>query len=331
MTIANPLSFVQHASPFSWESVWSELTSTQKRIRVLALSIFAVVTLFLTGYYYHQRKNRQSSIQVKEGSAESQKSACCGLTSALKKGFATIPFLDERTTKSHFDALKTFYSRSEEYRSQFKIKDEIEYGYSVLPEKKCYVIRNSQVPEEFKLLTTYAEQAHQKAMRILSAIEKEMGVAQGTITGMVSEAPLPRAGKAPSVLRLFSYDPSTSDGLATDQHEDLGLLTIILKTEVPTLEVVDFSGANPEWVDIENRAKASEAIVLVGETLSTVTQGNYPAGTHRNLKSTQRRFSIVYQLRADPTAKIEWEGTMITIDEWMKKQKALRKSVNGSY
>ena len=80
---------------------------------------------------------------------------------------------------------------------------------------------------------------------------------------------------------------------------------------------------NPEWINIEKQASASQAIVLVGKTLSVMTRGEYLSVTHRVKESPNGRFSIVYQLRAEPHLKIQYNNQMITIENWLENQRAI--------
>lgn len=298
------------------ERLLPEISAKQKKIFAIVSSIFALLAMAALIYRFFVIRKTESA------NADSV---------SLQKGYMIIPFLKEGVIKSYVASIQNFFSQPEDYQSQFAVKGEIEIGYSTLPEKKCYVVRHQQVPEELKPFVTYASTAHQLALKILSDIEKEMDLAPGIFSQMVSKTALPGSEKSPSVLRLFSYHPSTEEGLGALAHEDLGVLTIIPRSQVPALEVLDVNENKHEWINIEKQADASEAIVLVGQTLCEWTEGKYPAATHRVIKTMKERNSIVYQLRADPTATIKHNGTMMTIEEWMKMHRQTRKSVNGSY
>lgn len=255
--------------------------------------------------------------------------------SALELGYTLIPFMEEKETQKLFQALEDFFSKPEDYQKQFSVPGEVEVGYAALSGKKCFVIRNQQMPDELKIFLDYIPKVHAKALAILSKIETQMGYPQGQLTNTISKVPLPESGKAASLLRLFSYDPSETEGIAVAIHEDLGLLTITPRSPVAGLEVWDYSGTDSStdssFVKLEKQATPSQATVLVGETLNQMTQGHYLPSTHQVTRGPQRRFSIVYHLRAEPHAKIREKDVDITIEEWMKKQKSFRTSVNNSY
>lgn len=252
--------------------------------------------------------------------------------SNLKAGYALIPFLNENDAYELFQAVEKFFSKSEAYQQQFSVPGEKEIGYAQLTEKKWFVIRNQQkIPSELKIFMDYIPKVHAQALKILGDIESQMNFPSGKLTNTVSKTPLPEFNKAASVLRLFSYDPSEQSGLAAGVHEDLGLLTIALCPPVPGLEVADYMSDIPGWLALEKQAIASQATVLVGETLNQLTQREYIAATHRVTKNPKRRFSIVYQLRAEPDARIQDRGVEMTVEAWINKQKSFRTSVNNLY
>ena len=209
----------------------------------------------------------------------------------LRKGHAIIPFLPEEKMDQHFDKLKDFHAKPDAYKTQFSEK-EVEFGYAALKGKQVFVIRNQKVPEELKNFLPYIAEVHAKALEILKSIEQDLKLETGTLTESVSKTPFPEGKKSSSLLRLFAYDPSIEEGSAADAHEDLGLLTIIPRSPVPALEVIDFE-EDCNWINLEQKANPSEAIVLVGRTLEKMTQGKYQAAPHRVKKSELKRFSIV--------------------------------------
>ena len=107
---------------------------------------------------------------------------------------------------AHFETLKTFHSRPEEYKTQFSEK-EVEFGYARLKGKQVFVIRNQKVPEELKNFLPYIAAVHSKAIDILTCIEKDLNLDAGALTQAVSDIPLPEKEKSSSLLRLFAYDP----------------------------------------------------------------------------------------------------------------------------
>lgn len=246
----------------------------------------------------------------------------------LKKGFAVVPFLPQQNTKALFHALKCFHSKSDEYKKQF-VEKEVEFGYAALKGKQVYVVRNETVPYELKELLPYFSKAHLMGLEILKSLEEDLNLTRGSLTNAVMTAPFPNNKNSTSLLRLFSYDPSVQTGCAADAHEDLGLLTIIPPSDVPALEVFDYS--QMQWRKLEANAQGNQAIVLVGKTLEKMTNGKVVAAEHRVINSSKNRLSIVYQMRAEPETKILDHGVETKVGSWLAKLKTGLKSVNQSY
>ncbi len=339
-----------HVQSRSFYSSWQEkvlpVLNRKRTITLIAVSIFALFTVYgLICRKTRLNKMRAELLNKNDQVTTHQDKAVHALKDqivqnahasahppTLKFGYMTIPFLEEKETQKLFQAVENFFSTPETYQEQFAIPDEKEIGYAQLTEKKWFVIRNQQkIPSELEIFMDYIPKVHAQALKILGDIESQMNFPPGKLTDMVSKTPLPEFAKATSVLRLFSYDPSEQNGLAADVHEDLGLLTITLCPSVPGLEVLDFTSDTPHWLALEKETTASQATVLVGETVSKITEGKYIAATHRVTKNPQRRFSIVYQLRAEPNAQIQDKEVEMTVEAWINKQKSFRTSVNSLY
>ncbi|KAL8785814.1 MAG: hypothetical protein Q9195_008495 [Heterodermia aff. obscurata] len=121
---------------------------------------------------------------------------------------------------------------------------------------------------------------------------------------------LPREKRTPTLLRMFRY-VRPQEGEATinaERHKDIGLLSLVIGHS-PGLEVLDTTTRlwkaieSEEFVpeDAKVRSGGLTATLLVGETMSLLTRGQYKAGVHRVLCAPDRehasRFSIVYTLR----------------------------------
>ncbi len=244
---------------------------------------------------------------------------------SLKKGYAIIPFSSSGNVDDLFNDLKCFDLQSESYKQQFSIKDHIEVGYSSFKYKNVFVVRNQNIPEQLKEFIPYFSAVNSIALDILKKVEKDLGMQSSELTKMTADQPLPSAEYSTSLLRLFAYKPST-DEVVADAHEDLGLLTVIPISEVPSLEIYDYEQST--WINLEKMGVGSQAIILVGRTLEKLTHGKYQAATHRVVGSVHPRYSIVYQLRAEPHIKISKE---MNVAEWLALVKKNLHSVNGSY
>lgn len=278
---------------------------------------------------FPQASSAHSENKLKEEVIKSSQNNLMDSATDLRKGYAVIPFLPHEEIDQRFVEIKDFDSLPEEDKKQFS-QPEVEFGYAALKGKKVFVIRNQQVPEELRNFIPHFKTVHAISLKILADVEKSLALEEGILTKTVSKNPLPEIGKATSLLRLFAYDPSSEEGHAADAHEDLGLLTIIPRSHVPALEVMDLH-ENGQWIDLEGSSNPSQAVVLAGATLEKLTQGKILAAPHRVKKSALKRFSIVFQLRAEPQTKIHHQNQEMTVEEWLSKLKANLTSVNGSY
>lgn len=307
---------------------------------------FAILVLGVLGTAYalmrcinfkgEKQKSHAKELDSEHGTTESNKDQVDDpfekSLETLKEGYAVIPFLNQDVIQKYFKDLKNFDLQSESYKQQFVVQDQLENGYAALKNKSVFVIRNSQVPDELTNFIPYFSFVHVIAVNILKHIEQESNLDSGLLTEAVSKTAMPNTGNSTSLLRLFAYEPSEEAGMAADAHEDLGLLTIIPCSQIPALEVFSYK-QDGKWINLEKTADAyaPHAVVLVGRTLQQMTKGQYPAALHRVIKSAEKRFSIVYQLRAEPQTQIQTKNGPITVEEWLKDLKKNLKSINGSY
>jgi hypothetical protein len=120
-----------------------------------------------------------------------------------------------------------------------------------------------------------------------------------------------------SILRLLRYpkqrehsqDANSIHELAQD-HTDLGLVTLMPCSEVPTLQVLD-----PEtfdWVYVESNHNRGDLVVVVGEQMSFIANFAIPAARHRVLqpaKGDRDRISFPFLQRLSPDVEIVRSGT----------------------
>ena len=125
---------------------------------------------------------------------------------------------------------------------------------------------------------------------------------------------LPKDERTPTLMRMFRYDrpPGPDPIVNAERHKDLGILSLVV-AESPGLHVL--SPPSNQWLPIEEevclppgtrvRSGGLTATLLVGETLTFLTRGQYRAGAHGvvcNPPSPENgnnpfRYSIVYTLR----------------------------------
>lgn len=110
-----------------------------------------------------------------------------------------------------------------------------------------------------------------------------------------------------SILRLLHYpalqniEPGSVRAAA---HEDINLITILLGTHEPGLQV--YEKDSPEgWIDIP-AGDSNTVVVNVGDMLQSITNGLFKSTTHRviNVNMTKPRYSLPYFFHADPHVNI---------------------------
>ena len=168
---------------------------------------------------------------------------------------------------------------------------------------------------------------------MMQGIEQSLGMPQCVFDNIVvPECTMPEgaADRAETLLRMFRYERrSETDDIAaphdveasgkgrlvSEPHRDLGLLSLVVGAS-PGLEVFDTTLGG--WVPIEQPPHAGPgltATLLVGETLTILTNGRYAPGRHRvfvpsvasSLSSADDswyRYSLVFALRPHRNAII---------------------------
>jgi len=234
-----------------------------------------------------------------------------------------------------------------------------EEGWSrVVGEKELLTLRRlgntcpPSIEETGKKLWHECGQLMQEMTR---AIEISLAMNPGALNGIVGpECELPTEQRVETLLRMFRYErrdegvdnesarvaESSVNGtkqvnesligkgrLVAEPHRDLGILSLVIGSS-PGLEVVD--GTIGGWIPVETPPYAHPAsstsnltaTILVGETLTHLTNGRYAPGRHRvfvpsvspeasNLPpkdDSHFRFSLVFALRPHGPAVISTQA-----------------------
>lgn len=261
----------------------------------------------------------------------------------LRYGYAIVSLSDRRLIESVVEGMKAYFSKQEEEKQKQKKQGEIEWGYNALENKESFSVRNKALPEALKECIPYAESIHALAKEILQYVAKELGLESKTLLHLIEEKPLPNTGKSHSLLRLLHYydaEPK-EEQCGCGIHEDLGLLTLLPRANVPALEVFDFRKG--EWIDIESQMGPTDVLVMVGESLSKISNGYYVPCPHRVRQPTEARYSAVYQVRVSQDASMDstqYESPItgafstpfnLTGQSFLQQEINRRTSVNGSY
>lgn len=125
------------------------------------------------------------------------------------------------------------------------------------------------------------------------------------MTGLM-DLPSNKESVSSSIFRYFHYFGTSVDA-ACQVHTDIGLLTLIPVSTLPSLEVLDCD--TYEWYNFEAQlTNTHDVMVLMGETLERATAGFYRAVVHRLSMLSQPRFSLVYLMRARSDALLDPVG-----------------------
>lgn len=110
------------------------------------------------------------------------------------------------------------------------------------------------------------------------------------------------ASLSSTIFRFFHYY-ATHGRDACQIHTDIGLLTLIPASTLPSLEVMDFEEF--DWYNFERPLQRDDVMVLCGETLERLSAYYYRAVVHRVCPTLEPRYSLVYLMRARPDAILD--------------------------
>ncbi|GJJ07894.1 hypothetical protein Clacol_002100 [Clathrus columnatus] len=262
------------------------------------------------------------------------------------QGFTTFPIQERvelyRAATSLFDLSKQFFSQPQPDKERFINRDAnmqgSEEGWSrVAGEKELLTLRRSGAtcPDllEHSARSLWLE-CGQLMTDVIRGIEQSLDLIPHSLDSVfIPECTMPLAGenRFETLLRMFRYERRSESidnteprqeeigkgRLVAEPHRDLGLLSLVIGSS-PGLEVWDTTVGH--WIPIEQPPYAYSssgltATLLVGETLTYLTNGRYLPGRHRvfvpSLSSTQStddhqqyRYSLVFALRPHSSAII---------------------------
>jgi len=256
------------------------------------------------------------------------------------QGFAQVylppnhPLLDAATalfSTSHAFFDKPLDEKQKFHRSQLISDPSVsgprntEQGWSrVEGEKEMLTIRRTsklcppEVAHNARVLWRECGSFMQSIMRAIeSSLELESGAFDNVVT---QECELPVGDMYETLLRMFRYERTSEPRIVSEKHRDIGLLSLVIGSS-PGLEVWDdriaredpITGvvSNGDWVAIEENSSQVKPIggltftLLVGETLTALTNQLYKPGAHRVLvppaessaSDAMYRYSLVFALR----------------------------------
>ncbi|KAF8516088.1 hypothetical protein JB92DRAFT_2911679 [Gautieria morchelliformis] len=265
------------------------------------------------------------------------------INSLRTQGYTTFP-IEQRpalhnAASSLFRVSRTFFAQPQTIKNGFQVlaaNDQgSEEGWSrVVGEKELLTLRKGGPtcpPAVESQATALWKECGALMQQMVRGIEQSLGMPQCAFDNVViPECTMPREGgdRVETLLRMFRYerrseaddaaapheDEASGKGrLVSEPHRDLGLLSLVIGAS-PGLEV--FDSAVGDWVPIEQPPYAGPgltATLLVGETLTRLTNGQYAPGRHRVFvpsslspadDDSQYRYSLVFALRPHANAII---------------------------
>ncbi|RMZ86564.1 hypothetical protein DV736_g6205, partial [Chaetothyriales sp. CBS 134916] len=227
----------------------------------------------------------------------------------VQQGFLFLPLSDSLVSSIHklFQYLESFYQQAiENKKTMYPAKLGTEFGFYHVENEKEYVTLRCRSGDggDAMLEDLGAEVWRQSGIllhRILCDIARESGLASSIwdqiLDGTLS-LPANESAMTGTLLRMFKYYPG--QGVA-ERHTDLGLLTLCVGTQ-PGLQCLKCDGEQqPYWVD------ATGPVVLVGQTLRALGNGQIRPGVHQVVPNPEGRLSIVYTLRHSSRHQIDLE------------------------
>lgn len=207
------------------------------------------------------------------------------------------PHLDSST--SHlFDESNAYFSQPSSSRADlYPPKSGTEWGYYDIAGEKAFLTLRCGVHPKTPLEAT-ASQFWQHVSALLHRILCDLARANGLpwdiwddmLDGTLS-LPATEGDASGTLLRLFKYEPS---GGFAGEHTDMGLLTLCVGT-APGLECLDLEASvaadDKVWVDVAG------PVVLVGQTIRSLSNARINAGIHRVRATEEGRYSAVFALR----------------------------------
>lgn len=215
----------------------------------------------------------------------------------LSNSFATISLPKDTIEKKEMalKALISFLQKSDEEKNAFSFPLEMEHGYRDLKTKESVIIRGSNTPQSLEPLERLATEMSIVCSHVLAQIENELGLK----TIPIWKLTLRKAEEIDAtLLRGFKYLPTNQ--LASEAHDDLGLISIVLRSNCAALEVMDNN--TKQWLNVEEPLLNDQAIVMIGKSLSYITNNKINSCHHRVGANEATRYSLVYQLRIADTA-----------------------------
>ena len=167
----------------------------------------------------------------------------------------------------------------------------------------------AEVPDFKRRVYPLYEALDDLGKRILSALAVYLGLEADWFNDKVNEGN--------SILRPLHYPPierSDTPSVRSAAHEDINLITLLVGSDEPGLEVLTRSG---EWLSVTN--PPGTIVVNIGDMLQRLTNHVLPSTTHRVVNAPEAyaggsRYSTPFFLHPNPDFEIATLPGCITAD-----------------
>jgi isopenicillin N synthase-like dioxygenase len=262
----------------------------------------------------------------------------------LRSGYAivTIPNCSSLFGSS-FSGVNHYFNQAIDIKKKDS-HSEMEYGYRNFGYKESFAVRHLPLPADLQTCVPLIQLLYSMAQTTLQQVAQYLQIADGNLINLLDENPLPMQHTASSLLRILHYHPldQQTPEYTCNIHQDLGLLTLAPRSTLPALEIYNYNGTG-EWLDVETSMGPDDVIIMVGETLSLLSNNLFLPASHRVRQSASSRLSLVYQVRARNDAELNSENVASSVTgkfsqpfvmsgkEFYEKERQSRSSVNHSY
>lgn len=236
----------------------------------------------------------------------------------IQKAFQTMEAffaLDEDTKKAYFDAStngQRGYTPFKQERAKECVEADLKEFWHVGREnaKNPKILDNIWPQEiaEFKpVMLEFYDALDKLAEKILSAIAYYLGVGFDFFND--------KTGDDDSILRALHYPAQTGDlggAIRAGAHEDINLITLLVGSNEPGLEILDNRG---RWIPVTTIE--GTIVCNIGDMLQRFTNDVFPSKTHRvvnpdETRSTHARYSVPFFKHLNPDCLIETIPSCVT-------------------
>lgn len=167
----------------------------------------------------------------------------------------------------------------------------IRRGYVEMPGvKEFWQMRNGAANPFGATSARFFEMCSAIGETVLASLARDLQTQEhNLVDAMVDARDAPLSS---TIFRFFHYYATAAHIESCQVHTDIGLVTLIPASNLPSLEVMDFDAF--DWYNFEQPLQRNDVMVLCGETLERLTAYYYRAVVHRVRPTREDRFSLVW-------------------------------------